>query len=345
MLLVILYYLCVLRRCLTTFPAISVIVPVYNSEKYLNEALASLEKQTFKNFEVIIVNDGSTDGSYNIIKKFTNKYSNVKVVNQKNMGQGCAKNTGIKHAKGKYITFLDSDDFLSPDFLGTLYKLISKNDADIACCNFNLYYTKGNLSIYMPFTAKSGVYSGEEAFARLISDVSLHHFPWNKLYRRSLFTENKIEFYNMFYEDVATCPKIFYFANKVVVTSRPLYYYRRHQNSIIAKMDSKKINDFVKTLGITRDFLESKNEYSRYRSRFKWYAKRIKFQVFYCILLDYIRNGTFEMIRQNLKNASGSIDFFTSDDYTASKGSVELPYYVNIPKKKRTGKRVGIKFR
>ena len=315
------------------FPKISVIVPVYNSEKYLSEALRSLEEQTFKNFEVVIVNDGSTDGSDKIIEKFIEKNRNFKLINQKNMGPGCAKNTGIKYSTGEYVTFLDSDDFFAPNFLEVLYNLITKEKADIAYCNFKLYYTDSNLSVYMPFTSKSGVYSREKAFAKLISDVSLHHFPWNKLYKRSLFTENNIEFYNMFYEDVATCPKIFYFASKVVVTSKPLYYYRRHNGSIIARMTSDKINDFVKSLGITRNFLESVNEYQKYRIRFKWYAKRIKFQVYYCIFLDYIRNRTLEMIIENLKNASSSIDFFTSDDYVASDEPVEIPCYVNIPKK------------
>ena len=114
------------------FPIVSVIVPVYNSEKYLTEALNSLEEQTFKNFEVIIVNDGSTDNSEKIIKDFVNKNSNFKLINQKNMGPGYAKNTGIRYSKGKYIAFLDSDDFFAPNFLEILYNLAVENKADIA---------------------------------------------------------------------------------------------------------------------------------------------------------------------------------------------------------------------
>ena len=315
-------------------PKISLIIPVYNAEKYLFKALDSVTKQTFKNFEAIIVNDGSTDGSFGIAEKFVNKYKNFRIINQKNVGAAGAKNSGIKNSRGKYIAFLDSDDFLAPNFLEVLYLLIEKNDADISCCNFNLYHTRTKMSIYMPFTARTGVYEKEKAFAKLLSDVSFHHFPWNKLYKKTLFTENNIEFCNMFYEDVATCPKIFYYANKVAVTSKPLYYYRRHKNSIIAIMDSEKINDYVKTIGITRDFLEKKNEYEKYRQRFKWYAKRVKFQVFYCIFLDYIRNRTLEDIYINLKNASDSIDYFVSDDFSAGNSSVELPYRVNIPKKR-----------
>ena len=316
-------------------PEISLVIPVYNAERYLFKALDSVTRQTFKNFEAIIVNDGSTDRSLEIAEKFVNRNKNFIIVNQKNVGAAGAKNSGIKNSRGNYIAFLDSDDFLAPTFLEVLYSLIKKNDADISCCNFNLYHTKTKMSIYMPFTARTGVYEKEKAFAKLLSDVSFHHFPWNKLYKKTLFTENDIEFCNMFYEDVATCPKIFYYANKVAVTSKPLYYYRRHKNSIIAVMDSAKINDYVKTLGITRNFLETKNEYEKYKQRFKWYAKRVKFQVFYCILLDYIRNRTFEDIYKNLKNAGDSIDYFVSDDFiSVDKSSVELPYRVDIPKKR-----------
>ena len=319
---------------ITLLPEISLIIPVYNAEKYLLEALKSVTEQTFKNFEAIVVNDGSTDKSCEIASKFANKYENFKIINQENMGTGEAKNTGIKNSKGKYIAFLDSDDFLAPNFLESLYKLLIETNADISYCNFNLYHTKTKISIYMPFTAKSGIYESEKAFAKLISDVSLHHFPWNKLYKKSLFTENDIKFYNMFYEDVATCPKIFYYAKRVAVTSKPLYYYRRHKKSLIAVMDSSKINDFVKSLGITRNFLEENNEYQKYKVRFKWYAKRVKFQVYYCILLDYIRNKTLDKIYVNLKNAGNSIDYFVSDEFSAN-SEIKLPYHIDIPKKKK----------
>ena len=104
-------------------PKISLIIPVFNTEKFLKKALESVEKQTFKYFETIIVNDGSTDKSAEIIENFAKKNKNVTVINQSNQGLSAARNTGIKNARGEYIAFLDSDDFLMPTFLSSLYRL------------------------------------------------------------------------------------------------------------------------------------------------------------------------------------------------------------------------------
>ena len=115
---------------------ISLIIPVYNVEKYLRRTLESVENQTFKNFEVIIVNDGSTDGSLEIIQEFVNKHDNFILVDQENSGVGMARNAGIKVSRGIYIAFLDSDDFLEPNYLKKLYFAAIKTGSDIVCCNF-----------------------------------------------------------------------------------------------------------------------------------------------------------------------------------------------------------------
>ena len=124
--------------------AISLVMPVYNVEKYLKRALESVQTQTFKNFELIIVNDGSTDGSKAIAESFCEKNENFILINQENQGPSVARNTGLKVCKGDYIGFMDSDDYLEPEFLESLYTAATENDADIACCNFNLYYPEEN---------------------------------------------------------------------------------------------------------------------------------------------------------------------------------------------------------
>ena len=121
-------------------PAISLVMPVYNVERYLSRALESVQNQTFKNFELIIVNDGSTDKSKEIAESFCDKNENFILINQENEGPSVARNTGLKVCKGDYIGFMDSDDSLEPEFLESLYNAAIENDADIVCCNFNLYY-------------------------------------------------------------------------------------------------------------------------------------------------------------------------------------------------------------
>ena len=120
-------------------PKISLIIPVYNVQEYIEKALQSVVNQTFKDFEVIIVNDGSKDQSVEIVKKFIRKYDNFRLINQENQGLSGARNTGLKEAKGEYIAFIDSDDFIENNFLEELYNLAVDNDADISYCNCKIY--------------------------------------------------------------------------------------------------------------------------------------------------------------------------------------------------------------
>lgn len=317
-------------------PKISLIIPVYNTEKFLAEALKSVESQTFKDFEAIIINDGSTDNSGKIIDSFAAKNKSFRVINQDNKGLSAARNAGIKAATGQYIAFFDSDDYLSPDFLKELYKLASENQADIAYCNFYIYKNKSGFTSYMPFTAKSGVYSRKKALNKLILDITMHHFAWNKLFSRSLFTENFIEFPDMYYEDIATCPRLFFCANKIAVTSKALYYYRRHDDSIISLMTDEKINDLILSFGINRNFLEEKNIYKKYKLTFKTYALRLKIQVFYCILKEHIIHSKLKGFWVNLKRANASINMFLNNRYKPCCASPILPFYVKIPYEERS---------
>lgn len=317
-------------------PKISLIIPVYNTEKFLAEALKSVENQTFKDFEAIIINDGSTDNSGKIIDSFAAKNKSFRVINQDNKGLSAARNAGIKAATGQYIAFFDSDDYLSPDFLKELYKLASENQADIAYCNFYIYKNKSGFTSYMPFTAKSGVYSRKNALNKLILDITMHHFAWNKLFSRSLFTENCIEFPDMYYEDIATCPRLFFCANKIAVTSKALYYYRRHDDSIISLMTDEKINDLILSFGINRNFLEEKNIYKKYKLTFKTYALRLKIQVFYCILKEHIIHSKLKGFWVNLKRANASINMFLNNRYKPCCGLPILPFYVKIPYEERS---------
>ena len=181
-------------------PAISLIIPVYNVEKFLVKALESVKNQTFQDFEVIIVDDGSTDKSIAISEKYCNENPNFRLIKQENKGPGAARNAAIKISKGEYIAFMDSDDYLEPNFLECLYNAAIENDADIVCCNFNMYYPDKKLKIYMPFNSLPGVYSKTKALRKLILDMGIHYFVWNKLSRRKIFFENNLEFDEMYFE-------------------------------------------------------------------------------------------------------------------------------------------------
>lgn len=318
-------------------PAISLIIPVYNVEKYLVKALESVENQTFKNFETIIVDDGSTDNSVEIAEKFCRKNKNFILIKQENQGPAAARNTALSLCKGDYIGFMDSDDYLEPQYLELLYNAAVENDADISCCNFNFYYPEKDLKIYMPFTSIPGVYSKTKALKKLILDIGTHYFMWNKLAKRELFFENNFKFDKMYFEDIAASPKLFYYANKIVILGKALYNYTSRDTSILHSIDIKKISDYIKSLGAIRNFLENKKAYKDYRKHLWIYAQKLKLVSYYYILMLHAKAMNFSEFLENISSARKSIDYFVGDLFKPTKdGNLpELVYPIINPPKRR----------
>lgn len=257
-------------------PLISVIIPVYNSEKFLNRCLKSIFLQTLSDFEVILINDGSNDASYEIMLKYKEKYpSKVKIISQANMGVSVARNMGILQSKGEYIAFVDSDDFVATDYLELLYKNAKVNNADISCCNYYKYFNKTGRKYAHVFKMSKGVYSNKKALKILISDNRLQYYLWNKLFKRSLLIKNHITFINICFEDTEFCVKSFYFSNKIAVIGKPLYYYVKHKSSTIADLNLSKLNDYLQALASTRIFLEKNQDFSPYKLRYFLHSLRI----------------------------------------------------------------------
>lgn len=315
-------------------PAISLVMPVYNVEIFLNKALTSVENQTFKDFEMIIVDDGSSDKSYEIAEEFCSRNPNFKLIKQKNSGPAAARNTGVTHCKGEYIAFMDSDDYLEKNFLEELYNLAKKTGADITCCNFNMYYPNKNLKIYMPFNSLPGVYTKSKALRKLILDISVHYFIWNKLYKKELFLERNIKFDNMYFEDISTSPRLFYFAKTVAFTSKALYNYTMRENSILHSINAKKVNDYIKALGIIKSFLEENNDYEKYSGHVWIYAQRVKFVVYYYIINLHLKALNFKGFGKNISCAMKSINYFTDKKISGNIENIDVPYEVKDPQQK-----------
>ncbi len=218
---------------------ISVIVPVYNVEKYLDKCLTSLIKQTYKNFEIIVINDGSIDNSLAICNKYANKYDNVKVYDYKNAGVAHARNVGIKKATGDYLLFVDSDDYIDEKLLENLNEFLKKNDCDIVC--FDMYKVVNNVNTYY-HTSNSLVKDNIKRY--IIGDSG----PCNKLIKKKLF--NNLKFMEkIYYEDLATMPILALYTNKIEFLEEPLYYYVQRDNSIMhQKKFSEKLLDIFTSL-------------------------------------------------------------------------------------------------
>ena len=204
------------------FPLISIIVPVYNVKDYIEKCLDSICGQTYKKLEIIVVDDGSTDGSGEICDKYAQLDSRIKVLHQSNAGQSAARNKALDIAQGEYLGFVDSDDWIEEDMYEFLYHLVKENQADISICSH--YKDRGAKSVAKYASGKVFVFTRDEAIRALVIDKQVRNYLVDKLYKRQLFDNIRLPL-NRVYEDLAVSYKVFYGATKVVMQEIPKYHY------------------------------------------------------------------------------------------------------------------------
>ncbi len=269
---------------------ISIIVPIYNVEKYLRRCVDSILIQSYTNIEIILIDDGSNDGSSQICDEFAEKDKRVKVVHKKNEGVSAARNCGLDNCNGKYLAFVDSDDYIEDDFIESLYFNLNEYNADVAICNY---------SIVKNGTKKSStehnnilVYDRIKAVNELLVAKSISSHLWNKLYKMDLW--NNIRFpEGKTYEDLAVMYLIFDKVNSIVYSPIPKYNYLMRSGSIIHSMNQKQINDLKEAYTNRANFMENK------------YGKEIKKE------LDLSLAKTIKMIHA-FSAESGLKDFYNS---------------------------------
>ena len=226
---------------------ISIIVPVYNVEKYLNRCIESILKQTYESFELILINDGSTDNSGNICDEYSENDNRIKVIHKENGGLSSARNAGIKAANGEHIVFVDSDDYVHEKMVEDLYKSIIENESDMALCNFTYVNELGDeledRNVESPINNE--ILTSYDALNRLSSSKSWYYvIACNKLYKKTLFDD--IEFpYGKCHEDEFVAHKIFDKCKTISCIKKPLYYYVQRSDSIMGKQYTIKRLDAV----------------------------------------------------------------------------------------------------
>jgi glycosyltransferase involved in cell wall biosynthesis len=242
---------------------VSIIVPIYNVELYLEECLDSIINQTYKNIEIILVNDGSTDRSGEIIESYTLQDKRIIIMNQSNKGVSGARNAGIEKALGKYILFVDSDDMLLTTAIEILYQKANETDADIVIGNALSYYPNGSKTIYFAYSQalNANSLSGESAF---IECVKIDRMPLPVLFfiRRSIIIDNQLFFHeNIVHEDEIWCVKALLNAQDVFFIDFNFYFYRQRQNSIM-NSDNKifRIKSLVKVAKALYQYTEQAQE-------------------------------------------------------------------------------------
>lgn len=242
-----------------TSPLISVIIPVYNVEKYLPACLDSVLSQTYKNLEILLIDDGSTDKSSRICKLYASRDARIRLVREKNAGLSGARNKGIGLAKGEYLTFLDSDDFLAPDAIEYLYKLVKKSGAPISVCSHYERKENGGLRDFNSSKLPTRKLSVADALNSMLNERGFMVSAWGKLYSGELFLSPKslpaIRFSERkLHEDVGTTYRLFLRAlaldraAKIAYGASPKYYYNLRSSSITnSSFNMKKLDLLAQT--------------------------------------------------------------------------------------------------
>ncbi|MEE1035337.1 MAG: glycosyltransferase family 2 protein [Agathobacter sp.] len=285
---------------------ISVIVPVYNMENYLEKCLNSIVRQTYSDLEIIIIDDGSKDNSSIIYNKFKRQDSRILIIKKSNGGLSDARNFGIINSTGKYICFIDSDDYVEADYIEKMYNAIKKYNADICCCG-KIIEKKGK-KIYANVNSEFLVNS-VDALKLYLQKKEIDNSAWDKLYKRDLFKD--VEFpVGRYYEDIGTIYKLFIASNNIVHIKNPLYHYVIREESIShEKYSEKQLDSLYMTKTAVKDItmiypqlteyatayyalellttlrriyhsLGKKEIYTKYNSVFEEYCKNYKYFIY-----------------------------------------------------------------
>lgn len=255
---------------------VSVIVPIYKVEKYLKRCIDSLLNQIYQNIEIILVDDGSPDHCPQICEEYKSKDNRIKVIHKKNGGLSDARNVGIEFAQGRYLSFVDSDDYVSPGFIDRLVSVIEKNNADIAVCDF-LITEKSNEADSGTGACETCIYNGKKEIMNNFynKNCDRHVIACNKLYKKELFEGIRYP-KGRIYEDEATTYKIFYQASRTVFINEKLYFYFQRKDSITGqKITLKNLDAFISLDEVVQFYHEKEDKYYEIRAQKRFFKSLI----------------------------------------------------------------------
>ena len=284
-------------------PQISVIIPIYNCEKYIKECLSSLIKQTFKNFEIICINDGSNDDTLKILKKFEAKDERIIIFNQNNSGPGIARNIGMKKSKGEYLIFLDSDDIFKKTMLEELYIKIKENDSDVVICNSQNFEKK---KWWKKFYEKNYLINDNIIKQKTFSSLDIEKdffnlfiwWPWDKLFKRKYIENLGIEYQNLkSSEDLFFVAASVIAAKKISYLDKILINHRIGIKNSVSNSRQKSWDNFYYALKKLKKFIKEKGLYKRFKQDFINYVA--SFSIWQ---LENINGISFELLYKKIKN-------------------------------------------
>lgn len=225
-----------------TEPLVSVIIPVYNVEKYLDKCLTTVVYQNYNNLQIILVDDGSTDNSLSICKRWSSKDERIEVYSKKNGGLSDARNYGLRYAKGEYVSFVDSDDWISLNMISKMVNVFFENDVDMVTCQF-ITVNNGDAKLFSYQDKKLNIVDRKEMFKLLLEDNNMTSHVWRKMYRRNLIPKDVFEVSKNF-EDILAMPTLVSKCQSIACMNEGLYFYRTSNGkSIVNAISLKNIED------------------------------------------------------------------------------------------------------
>lgn len=296
-------------------PDISVIVPVYKTEAYLESAIRSILCQTFSNFELILVDDGSPDRCGEMCDAFAEADSRIRVIHQENRGLSAARNVALAIAVGRYVTFIDSDDYIAAEYLGILFRMVRSYHAKVSACDKKYLKDTEEFVPDLDRGATEICLSGKKAVISLYSNEknTIPMSMWGKLFKRELFDQIKFPV-NKIHEDQAVLPILLYGAGKVVWRNEPIYGYRQTPDSITRQRFSLKRYDDIEAVTNCIAFFSKKGEDKIVRAAEK---KKTELIAYYSLLAR--KNGLFKELPREYRMSRVRAVLYLRKN---------LPYYV-----------------
>lgn len=315
-------------------PAVSVIMPVYNGERYLRECLDSVVNQTLKNIEIICVDDGSTDGSLSILREYASQDPRITILAQENLHAGVARNAGLTVARGEYLSFLDCDDKIKPSAYETLVKCIEENKDDLVLCGWNFIANNpadqsGCSSNYLNFSGKVNLTDNVKK--------NMNFEIWNKLFKRYLVDSNDIKFSSAhFGEDVVFTFQYLMYCKSIFFLNEQLYLYRIHNTGLMGQLyASTKIFDGTKSwvhlselLRNRPDLCEQHMDFFAFRinSHLNWSNKWFKAEAEFTNWLEYIRMNIVQYIDDKYLAEYPNLKLLAERNYVKLSKELQNPF-------------------
>ncbi len=286
-------------------PKVSVILPIYNVGKYLRQSLDSLINQTLEEIEIICIDDGSTDDSYNILEEYKLKDARIKVVHKSNKGTGAARNDGLRLATGECIGFVDPDDWVKPNMFEILYNQIKEKNLDIIMCMPDGYDEKNAVNAPFPYFVDANFQNIIDDRVFNWRDLSPFQYPmcvWNKLYTKELFDKNHIDFAEgLDFEDHKVIFGTLLTAERMYFIHDKLYVYRYNREGSVLTDNNRRLIDHIKIFDIVENLMKETNTYNALRTDFLFY-KIHNILYYYSMIKDEFKDEYYKNMVKSIKD-------------------------------------------